>query len=304
MGKPEVIIIQGPTGVGKSSVAVDLARRFSAEIINADSMQFYRHLDIGTAKPGPEELSSVRHHLFSVVDPDEHFDAGRFSAEGRRLIEEITSRGNTPLVVGGTGLYIRALTGGLSPSPPADRALRERLRAQPAAALYERLQRLDPEYAAAVHKNDTVRIVRALEVYYQTGSTFSEHHRRHRFSDSPYRCLQIGLRMDREALYRIINRRVDAMMSRGFMDEVRGLLSAGYSPELKSLQSIGYKQMVSCARGEISSEDAVAEIKKQTRRYAKRQLTWFRKADGIVWFTLPGQRAAIGRAVKKFLNVR
>ncbi len=300
--KPKVVIIQGPTGVGKTAVASALAGALSIEVINADSMQFYRYMDIGTSKPTPEEMRAAPHHLFSIVDPDEDFNAARFMESARRLVGEVSGRGNVPVVVGGTGLYIKALTQGLFSAPEQDPVLRDELQALDKTVLWARLQEVDPESAEKLNPNDTVRIVRALEVYHLTGMPLSEHHLKHRFQDSPFDCLKICLTRDREILYTRIGLRVEHMVQEGLFSEVEGLLEKGYSPDLKAMQSIGYRQMAACIAGKVSFERAVELIKQETRRFAKRQFTWLRKDADLVWVKLPEKQDQVVGLVKNFLN--
>ena len=273
--------------MGKTAAAIELARRLGGEIVNADSMQVYRHMDIGTAKPTAAEQARVRHHLIDVADPDESFDAARFARLGRAAIDDIAARGRVPIVAGGTGLYIKALLYGLAREAPADPALRRHLMQEVAArgpeALHRRLAAVDPATAARVHPHDALRIVRALEVYTLTGRPLSEHHRRHRFADAPYEPFKIGLDMDRGDLYRRIDQRVDTMMAEGFEAEVQGLLARGYSADLKSMQSLGYRHMAAYLDGRIDLEAAVTTLKRDTRRFAKRQFTWFRADTEMRW---------------------
>jgi len=301
--KQKVVIIQGPTGVGKTAVALWLARQLPVEIINADSMQFYAFMDIGTSKPTAAEQALAPHHLFSIVPPDADFDAARFMVLGRQAIAEVAARGNLPLLVGGPGLYVKALTRGLFAGPAADPALRETLRQEGKERLYGRLQAVDPESAARLSPNDVVRVIRALEVYHLTGEPISRQRRRHGFQGSFYACLKIGLVRDRETLYRRIERRVEQMVRRGFIEEVRGLMERGYGSELRSMQSIGYRQMLEHLTGMLSRDAALAAIKQETRNLAKRQLTWLRHDPEVVWIGLPEQRRRISSLIKNFLNV-
>lgn len=302
MPKPGIIVLQGPTGVGKTDAALALAREVPVEIVNADSMQFYRHMDIGTSKPSTEQQTIVPHHLFSIIDPDEGFNAARYMELGRKSIEEILARNKVPLVVGGTGLYIRALTRGLVNAPDRDEALRRDLRKRDPISLYAELKRVDPPTARRLNPGDTVRIIRALEVFYLTGEPLSALHRKHGFSDVPYRCLKLTLERERSELYRRIEERVDSMIEQGFEQEVRGLLARGYSPELRPMQSIGYRQMIAYLHGRTSREAAVNEIKKETKRFAKRQMTWFRHDSEAVTVRLPSEQGRIVELIKNFLN--
>jgi tRNA dimethylallyltransferase len=289
-GRPRVIVICGPTAVGKTAAGIEVARACNGEIIGADSMQVYRYMDIGTAKPTAAEQAAVRHHLIDVVDPDEPFDAAAYLTLGRRVLADLFHRRKTPVVVGGTGLYIKALLYGLFRSDARDPGgVRERLRAeadsQGAAALHHRLARCDPQTAARLHPNDTVRILRALEVFEVTGRPISALQREHRFGDAPFHTLKLGLSLDREALYRRIDRRVEAMVAAGLEEEVRALLARGYGPHLKSMQSIGYSHMAAFIAGAVSRADCIRTLQRDTRRFAKRQLTWFRVDPDIHWLS-------------------
>ncbi len=303
--QPELVIIQGPTASGKSDLAVRLAERFSGEVINADSMQVYRGMDIGTAKPSLEMRERIAHHLLDMVDPDQPFSAADFRREAERAVLEIHGRGKKVFIVGGTGLYIKALTKGLIDSPGGNEALREEMKETARhlgnLELYERLFRVDPDTANKLHPNDLVRIIRALEVYEMTGRSISELRDRHRFSDNRgSRCLKLGIMMDRPELYRRIEERVDRMMELGLAGEVRNLLSRGFSRDLKPMRSLGYSQMCSFLAGELSLEDAVNLIKRDTRRYSKRQMTWFRKDDEIKWFEYSSNIDIISNIVIEF----
>jgi len=288
-GKPSVIVICGPTAVGKTAAGIELARAVGGEIISADSMQVYRHMDIGTAKPTAAEQAAVRHHLIDIVDPDEPFDAATYAALGRQAVAELSRRGRTPVVVGGTGLYIKALLSGLFHSDARDPAVRSRLRAEAEslgpAALHARLEQCDPQTAARLHPNDAVRILRALEVFEVTGRPISELQREHRFADTPFRALTIGLAMERETLYRRIDRRVEAMLAAGLEEEVRELLAKGYGPALRPMQSIGYSHMAAFITGAVSHEECLRTLQRDTRRFAKRQMTWFRAYPDTVWLS-------------------
>ena len=285
--KPKVIVVCGPTGIGKTTVGIELAAKFGGEIISVDSMQIYRHMDIGTAKPTPEELARIRHHMIDIVDPDEDFDAARFKSQGREIIADLGRRGCLPFVVGGTGLYIKALLHGMFQFRAGATAVRERLKKEAvdfgSEALYDRLKRCDPESAGRLHPNDTYRIVRALEVFESTGKQIGEFHRKHDFAEEPYQVLKIGLNLDRKILYTRIDRRVDAMIAAGLVDEVRRLLELGYREDLKSMQSIGYRHLSEFISGRLTWEECVRTLKRDTRRYAKRQLTWFGADPTIDW---------------------
>jgi len=303
--KPKIIVICGPTALGKTSIAIDLAGTFSSEIINADSMQIYRYMDIGTAKPTPDEQSCVTHHMIDLIDPDEHFDAKQFAEMAHEKIMELYARGVTPFVVGGTGLYIKALVHGLFKAGQTDPHIRgclqEQARIYGSDFLYQRLSRNDPDTAKRIHPNDIYRIIRALEVHELTGKTIAVFQREHGFKDSRFRVLKIGLHINREALYDRINYRADAMIDSKFLDEVKTLLGMGYSDDLKSMQSIGYRHLIDFIKGRCSWDETIRTLKRDTRRYAKRQLTWF-KADPEILWREPGQLREIRRLIKKFLQ--
>ena len=302
-----LVIVLGPTAVGKSEHAIELAQRFDMEIINADSMQVYRGMDIGSAKPSPAQRELVTHHLIDIKNPDEDFSAAQFRKEALNSIASLHRKGKQPLVVGGTGLYIRALTRGLFPAPPADHRLREELKEQEKNNgkwyLHRELTKIDPVAASRIHPNDTFRVIRALEVFHLTGKSISEQHQNHQFKESYFKVLKIGLTRDRKELYDRIERRVDLMITSGLAEEVKSLLTNGYPPTIKPFQSLGYKQILGFLQGETDMDEAVQLIKRNTKRYAKRQITWFKKDAEIQWVTLPQQSPEIGEAIKKFLNI-
>lgn len=281
-----IVILCGPTASGKSSVACSLAEHFDFEIVSADSRQIYRHMDIGTAKPTAYEQAQVPHHLIDIVEPDEEFSVAGYLDRAGKAITEITERGKLPLVVGGTGLYVRALTEGLADVPSSDEALRANLyrfeREEGAGSLYQRLQSVDSCQAEKIHPNNLVRIVRALEVYELTGVPMSEYQQQHQFGDAPYNVLKICLQWPREKLYARIEARVDQMISDGLVAEVEKLLASGFNSELKSMKAIGYREIIAHLSGAIPLDEAVALIKRETRRYAKRQETWFKKEKSII----------------------
>jgi tRNA dimethylallyltransferase len=304
--KPKIVVIVGPTASGKSAVALELARHFGAEIINADSIQVYKYMDIGTAKPSPEERHLVRHHLIDILYPDEEFSAALFREEARRAIAEVSMQGKKSMIVGGTGLYIKALTSGLIRGGEVDPAIRSRLQSEVQSGgrerLYTRLQEVDPTAAARLHPHDTYRIIRALEVYERTGRPISALRQRHLFQEEPYQALKIGLMPEREDLYRRIDERVDDMIRHGLGEEVRHLLEMGYAPALKAMQSLGYKQMVAHLQGEYDLAEATRRIKRDTKRYAKRQITWFKADTQIRWVAYPKDRDAVVRMLEGFLR--
>ena len=303
--KPQIIVICGPTGIGKTTVAIDLAQHCGGQIIGADSMQIYKHMDIGTAKPTAEERARVVHHMVDIVAPDEHFDAARYAGHARKIVAELCRRHILPFVVGGTGLYIKALLYGLFNDDASDPQIRARLKTEAKTrgidTLYRRLKRLDPETAERLHPNDTYRILRALEVVEASGKPLSRHHRKHGFAEQPFYALKIGLEMDRERLYERINQRVDAMLAAGFLDEVKNLLARGYAADLKAMQSIGYRHLVDAIQGRITLGECLRTLKRDHRRYAKRQLTWFNADPEIVW-KKPEQIEEMIRLIDEFVN--
>ena len=303
--RPGLVVICGPTGAGKTRFAIDLARRFEGEIVGADSMQIYRRMDIGTAKPTPAEQAAARHHMIDIVDPDEEFDAAAYAAMATDIVDQIGRRGRSVFVVGGTGFYIKALIYGLFEPGPSDPAVRRRLNRQAvdagAPALHRRLAAVDPVAAGKIHPNDTYRIVRALEVHAVTGQPLSLIQQRHGFRRPRFDVLEIGLSWPRPVLYERINQRVDAMLAQGFLEEVRQLLTAGYPAALKSMQSLGYRHLAAVVDGQASLDDAVATLKRDHRRYAKRQLTWFGARAGMHWLT-PAQSSAAVDLIQEFLD--
>jgi tRNA dimethylallyltransferase len=303
--KPRLICIVGPTAVGKTGMALELAGQWGGEIVGADSMQVYRHMDIGTAKPKPQERARIRHHLLDVVDPDEPFDASRYIELAHGAIDRLQRQGKPVFVVGGTGLYIRALLGGLIDGPGADEALRRQLKEEMKrygkAHLHKRLQASDPRAAAQIHPHDGIRIVRALEVLELTGRSIVEHQQEHRFREEPYEALRIGLELDRERLNDRIDRRTEQMVADGWGEEVRRLLDMGYDQSLKSMQSLGYRHMVSFLAGRQSLGETVRLIQRDTRLYAKRQMTWFAADRKILWMK-PADVQTASAQVGIFLN--
>ncbi len=286
----------GPTASGKTAVAIEVAERVGAEILSLDSMAIYRGMDIGTAKPTAAEQARVPHHLIDLVQPHEAFSTGRYVEAAEAAIADVTARGRRPLFVGGTALYLKALTEGFFDGPSADWALRERLEAEAAehgtSALHERLRRVDPAAAARIHPNDLRRIVRAIEVYETTGAPISEQQAQFGSPSPDYECIVAGLRRGRAELYERINRRVDAMFSAGLIEEVRGLLEDPRGISHAAAQFVGYAEIIAHLRGEMTIEEAREKVKTRTRRFARRQLTWFRSMDFIRWVD-----AAAGNAV-------
>ena len=282
-----VVVILGPTATGKTALGVELAERLGGEILNADALQAYRHLSIGTAKPSPEELRRVRHHLLDVLEPDQRFSAGEFARRAREVITELRSRGQVPFVVGGSGLYLRALLEGISPIPPGDPEVRaeleDRLAAEGLPALYAQLQVADPATAARLGAGDTQRILRALEVARVTGRPLSAWIADQPFGEQRLPALRIGLTLPRNVLYHRISERVERMLAAGWVQEVAKLLAAGWPPEAPAFQAIGYRQLVRHVRGELTLNQATEDIVRETRRFAKRQMTWFRREPRIRW---------------------
>ncbi|NTW98924.1 MAG: tRNA (adenosine(37)-N6)-dimethylallyltransferase MiaA [Geobacteraceae bacterium] len=304
----KILVICGPTASGKSDLALRLAHALDAEIVNADSMQIYRGLDIGTAKPSPDQQAEIRHHMIDVIDPDQPFSAADFSDAADVAIRNIVRRGKRVVVVGGTGLYIRALVSGLVDSPSGAGEIRQALQDEAVkignVAMLERLQHVDPDLAAGLHPNNLVRIIRALEVHQLTGIPLSRHQKEHAFATRRYDTLQIGVSVDRRLLYERIDERVDRMLSAGLFEEVDALLSAGFGRNLKSMRSIGYKEAAAYLCGEVSGEEAVSLIKRDTRHYAKRQLTWFKADPDILWFEYPEKFGTILRHAIEFYERR
>jgi tRNA dimethylallyltransferase len=302
-----LLAILGPTGVGKTRLAVALAEHWPIEVVSVDSRQVYRRMDIGTGKPTPAERRAVRHHLVDVVEPDEPYDAARFTRQAAEAIAATRARGRWPVLVGGTGLYYRALVRGLLPAPAADPALRALLQAEAAAtgreALHRRLLALDPNTAARLHPRDTLRVSRALEVVLQTGRPMVRSGPG-AWADAPvdeeYRVVAVGLTAPRPALYRALDARVDRMLAEGLLDEVGALLEARFDLALPSMQGIGYRHLASAVRDRGRVEAGVAAMKRDTRRYAKRQLTWFAREPAVTWIeTDPGDVTAALREIKK-----
>ena len=284
-----VICVVGPTASGKTKMGVALAQRFHGEVVSVDSMQIYRGMAIGTAAPTPEEMEGVPHHMIGVADPAEQWSAARFVAAADRCVQDILRRGKQPIFVGGTGLYLDALVRGSAFAAgqrggPVRQALQQRLAREGAAALLAELAQVDPETAARLHLRDEKRILRALEVYQETGETISEHDRKSRETPDRYDALYIGLSFrDRQDLRDRIDRRVDVMVEQGLLDEVQTLLGSGLPRDATALQAIGYKQFLAVADGTATEAEAVEEIKLRSRQYAKRQLTWLRRNPAIHW---------------------
>lgn len=285
--QPPLVAVAGPTGSGKSALALEIATRFDGEVVNCDSLQVYRHFDIGTAKLPPAERRGVPHHLLDIVNPDEVFTAGEYARVARLAIAEISARGRLPVIAGGTGFYLRALLDGLFEGPSRDQSLRDRLAAREArraGSLHRLLHRFDREAAAKIHPNDVPKVTRALEVCLLTRRPVSQLFREGRDALQGYRILKIGLMPDRDALYQSLDARCAAMFESGLLDEVKGILALGYPPACKPFESHGYKQALQLLQGELTPKEAVFYAQRNTRNYAKRQMTWFRKEPDISWF--------------------
>jgi tRNA dimethylallyltransferase len=287
--KPLVVLL-GPTAVGKSRAAIPLAKALGTEVLTADSRQVYRGMNIGMDKPSPEERDGVPHRLIDLVEPDQPFNVGEYRRLAMAEIARVHDEGRIPLVVGGTGLYIRALVRGLWDGPEADWSYRRRLeedaRRHGSGSLHQRLAEVDPALAGRLHPHDEVKIIRALETHHLLGRPLSEFHRQHGFNERPFTTLLIGLIREREALYRAIEARVESQLGRGLLRETQDLLNKGYSRQLGSMKGLGYRQMAGYLAGEYSYEEAVQRLKRDTRHFAKRQMTWFRKEPEIDWLPI------------------
>ncbi len=289
--KIPLLILAGPTAVGKSTLALRLARKLNTDIISADSAQVYRELDIGTAKPTVAEQNIVRHHLINLVNPDQNYSAADFQKSADQTIREVWRNNKLPFMVGGTGLYIKAVTDRFAFGPKgADPALRTALEEitdnEGLEQLYRKLQQIDPAAAKKIHPHDRNRIIRGLEVYTLEGKPISEQVNQTKKIQSPYKPIFFALNMDREVLYRRIENRVDRMLEAGFLEEVGSLLAKGYDDQSPAMQVLGYRQLAAYMKGKMDWEETVSEIKKQTRNLAKRQLTWFRREKEITWFII------------------
>lgn len=290
MKKP-LIVILGPTAVGKTGTSIRVALRLNGEIISTDSMQIYKYMNIGTAKPTKEEMKGIKHHMIDVVAPDRDFTVADFQRTARACIKQIQSKGKLPIAVGGTGLYINSLVYNMDfTETVSDPELREELKKlaneRGNEHLFKMLERVDSETADRLHPNDVKRVIRALEVYHCSGKPISYYHRQSRKTIISYNPIMIGLRMNRKDLYRRINERVDKMIEEGLVEEVKVLLAKGYSREMNSMLGLGYKEIIAYLEGKCSLEEAVEILKRDTRRFAKRQFTWFRRDDRIFWIDI------------------
>lgn len=287
MLKPKLLVLVGPTAVGKTKLSLSIAEKYGAEIISGDSMQVYRGMDIGTAKASPQEQARVPHHMIDIHNPDYPFSVAEFQERAVSLIANMNDQGKLPFIVGGTGLYIESVCYGYQFAPTeTDEAFREEMRQYAirhgAEALHEKLRQADPESAAKLHPNDQRRIIRALEVYHTSGEKLSDQLLRQKKA-SPYELCIVGLTMDRAILYKRIETRIDLMIQEGLLDEVKQLLDQGYGTGLVSMQGLGYKEIAAYLEGRYSLEDALSLLKQNTRRFAKRQLSWFKHMNEIQW---------------------
>jgi tRNA dimethylallyltransferase len=299
----KIIVLLGPTGVGKTSASILLAKELDTEIISADSMQIYRHMDIGTAKPSEAERAGIRHHMIDIVGPSEAYSAGRYISEVAPIMEGLFQKGKTPVIVGGTGLYIRAMTRGIFSGPSSDLELRDLLLAreeEDKGSLYAHLWEIDPETAGRIERNNVRRIIRALEVCTKSGISLS-YLQKNLTRPLPYDFIKIGITRERKELYQMIDARVDAMFSAGLIDEVRAIMQM--APDRTPLQAIGYKEIVQYLNQEIDLQEAQRLIKRNSRRYAKRQFTWFRQEEGITWLNATGMHDSreVFQAVKEVI---
>lgn len=287
----KIIVIVGPTAVGKTYVSIELAKKLGTEIISADSMQIYKGMDVGTAKIKTEEMQGIKHHMIDMINPDDNYSVSDFKTEAEKNIDDMLSRGKTPVIVGGSGLYVNSLIYDLDFSnAKSNEKLRDYYtyyhQEHGEDALYEKLKKIDPESADKIHKNNVKRVIRALEVYDLTGKKFSETNTDIRKKSSKYDFILIGLSMDRKILYERINQRVDKMIEDGLVEEVKSLLEKGFEKNLISMQAIGYKEIIEFLEGNITFEEAVNILKQNTRHFAKRQFTWFLKDENVKWFNI------------------
>ena len=303
-----IICIAGPTASGKTALAVELAKRFDGEVVSCDSMQIYRRMDIGTAKPFPEERQGIPHHMIDVADPEEDFSVGRYCQMATPIVDDIVARGKTAIIAGGTGLYMDSLIKGNDFAPFPSTGCREHLEAQcdemGMEFMMNMLREIDPEAAERIH--DRKRMIRALEVYQETGETITEHNRKTQLIPPRYSPLWLGLDFDpRQALYDRIDLRVDIMLQQGLVEEIRNLLASGIPEKCTAMQAIGYKEFVDALDGRCTIEEAAAQVQQSSRRYAKRQLTWFRRNKAMNWLTRTpsdGAEEILERATQIVLN--
>ena len=300
----KLIALVGPTAVGKTEVSHELVEKFPFEIVSCDSMQVYRGMDVGTAKPLPEEVEEYRYHMIDIVAPDYRYSAGEYALDAGKVIEGITNRGKIPLISGGSGLYLDALVYGISSMPKADLIFRKKLNREAdekgSGFLHELLKEIDSASAERIHPNDLKRIIRALEVYHLTGEPMSEI-QKIKSKVREYCCLIIGITRERDELYKRVEMRVDRMFDKGLVEEVQTLIDQGYNPELSSFQALGYKEVVDHLNGKFNFEEVKEKVKKNTRNFAKRQMTYFKKNKEIKWFELEEEKHKVLEEVEKFL---
>ena len=306
--QPALIILTGPTAVGKTDLSIALAKRIGGEIISADSMQVYRHMDIGSAKIMPDEMDGIPHHLIDILEPTEEFNVVSFQQMAKQAMVEIYNRGHIPIVAGGTGFYIQALLYDIDfTDNDEDTALRRHLeelaKTQGSEVLYDRLRQIDPESCEIIHANNVKRVIRAIEFYEKTGMRISEHNQMQRQNSSPYNFAYFVLNDDRDKLYRGIEKRVDAMMEQGLVDEVKQLADSGCTRDMVSMQGLGYKEILDYLDGRITLEEAVYLIKRDTRHFAKRQLTWFRRERDTIMVNKPDFSYDNGCILDYFIKV-
>lgn len=307
MKKP-LIVLTGPTAAGKTELSIALAKKLNGAIISADSMQVYKYMNIGSAKIRPEEMQGVRHYLVDVLDPREEFHVARFQQMAKEALEEIYRNGQLPIVVGGTGFYIQALLKDIdfdesSGELPCRKELEETARREGGAVLYERLKQVDPESAEAIHPNNVKRVIRALEFYQETGQPISLHNKEQKEKQPPYTYAYFVLNDDRARLYERIDRRVDRMVEQGLVEEVRWLKEHGYDRSLVSMQGLGYKELFPYLDGTCSLEEAVEIIKRDTRHFAKRQITWFKREPDVIWLNQQGFGYDKEKILKRMLEL-
>jgi tRNA dimethylallyltransferase len=305
--KRPLIILTGPTAVGKTKASIGLAKALNGEIISADSMQVYKYMDIGSAKIRPEEMQGIRHYLIDELEPDEEFHVVKFQQMAKEAMEAIYAQGKIPIVVGGTGFYIQALLYDIDfTESNEDNSYRQELEQladeQGAEFLHEMLRKVDPLSADTIHANNVKRVIRALEFYHQTGEKISEHNEQERAKESPYDFCYFVLNDDREKLYERINVRIDQMLEEGLVDEVKALKDKGYTRDMVSMQGLGYKEILDYLNNECTLEEAIYILKRDTRHFAKRQLTWFRRERDVVWIDKPSYDYDEDKILKAMLN--
>jgi len=304
ISKPKIPVILGPTAIGKTDIGIRVGIELNGEIISADSRQIYKYMDIGTAKPTSEEIALCPHHLIDFLDPEEVFSAGDFVQEAVKCISDITGRGKNPIIVGGAGLYIKALTEGIFAGDSSDLQIRENLNTEydsgKAEKLLDYLRNLDPEYARLVHINDKKKLVRALEIYQVSGYTISQ--LKEHQGDGEVEGILCGLRLDRERLYQRINHRVGLMLKGGLIEEVEKLRNRGLTQNCNSMKSPGYKEVLDYLDGELELNEMIDLIKRNTRRYAKRQMTWFGKMENIRWFEMENDIKPVAKQLTDYIN--